>query len=245
MTPEGVRLQKLLAQAGVASRRTVEDLIRQGRVTVNGMEAVLGQRADPARDRIEVDGRLVYVDQEKKYLMMNKPPGVVTTARDPQGRKTVLEIVGEEARVFAVGRLDIATEGLLLLTNDGELAHRLTHPSFEIPKTYVAEVHGYVGKKAMRRLAEGVEIGERHPAKTAGVRVLDSVKGSQPRSVVEVTVHEGRKHVVRKLLEAVGHPVIRLTRTSVGPVRLGRLAPGGYRNLTPEEIEALYRETGL
>lgn len=245
MTPEGVRLQKLLAQSGVASRRAVDDLIRQGRVSVNGVKAVLGQRADPALDRIEIDGRLIHADQDKKYLIMNKPLGIVTSARDPEGRKTVMDLVGEEARVFPVGRLDMATEGLLVLTNDGELSHRMTHPSFEIAKTYVAEVKGSVGKGSLRRLTEGVGIDRGRPARAGAARVLDSVKGADPRSVVELTVHEGRKHVVRKMLQELGHPVLRLTRTGLGPLKLGRLAPGSYRNLSREEVEALYREAGL
>lgn len=245
MTPEGVRLQKLLAQAGVASRRAVEDLIRQGRVSVNGQPARLGQRADPSVDRIEVDGRLLQLDQDKKYLLLFKPAGTVTSASDPEGRKTVMDIVGEEARVFPVGRLDMATEGLLVLTNDGELAHRMTHPSFEIVKTYVAEVKGSVGRGALRLLREGVQIDNGRPAKATAARVLDSIKGSHARTVVELSIHEGRKHVVRKMLEALGYPVLRLTRTGVGPLRLGRLAPGSYRNLTREEVEALYREAGL
>lgn len=245
MTPEGVRLQKLLAQAGVASRRAVEDLLREGRVKVNGVKAVLGQRADPSLDRIEIDGRLLHIDQDKKYVVLNKPAGVVTSAKDPQGRKTVMDLIGEEARLFPVGRLDMATEGLLILTNDGELAHRMTHPSFEIPKTYIAEVKGSVGKGILRRLAQGVKIDNGTPAKATSARVLGSVKGKDARSVVEITLHEGRKHVVRKMMEALGHPVVRLSRTAIGPLRLGRLAPGGYRNLTREEVEALYRETGL
>jgi 23S rRNA pseudouridine2605 synthase len=223
----------------------VEDLIRQGRVRVNGVTAVLGQRADPALDRIEVDGMLIHADQNKKYLIMNKPPGIVTSARDPEGRKTVMDLVGEEARVFPVGRLDMATEGLLLLTNDGELSHRMTHPSFEIAKTYVAEVKGSVGRGALRRLSEGVRIDEGRPARASAARLLDSVKGADPRSVVELTVHEGRKHVVRKMLGELGHPVLRLTRAGLGPLKLGRLAPGSYRNLSREEVEALYREAGL
>lgn len=245
MTPEGVRLQKLLAQSGVASRRAVEELIREGRVQVNGKKAVLGQRADPVVDRIEIDGRLIYADQDKKYLAINKPAGVVTSASDPEGRKTVMDLVGEEARVFPVGRLDMATEGLLLLTNDGELAHRMTHPSFEMPKIYITEVKGSVGRGALRRLTEGVKIDAGRPAKATSAKILDSVKGSDPRCVVELTVHEGRKHVVRKMLETLGHPVIRLTRTGIGPLKLGRLASGSYRNLSREEVEALYREAGL
>lgn len=245
MKPEGIRLQKLLAQAGVASRRAVEELIKQGRVSVNGTPAVLGQRADPRLDRIEVDGRLIAADPEKKYVLMNKPAGVVTTASDPAGRKTVMDLVGEETRLFPVGRLDMATEGLLLLTNDGELAHRMTHPSFEMAKTYVAEVKGSFGQGAIRRLRHGVMIDGGRPAKAVSTRVIQVLKGPDARSVVEMTVHEGRQHVVRRMLGVLGFPVVKLTRTAIGPLRLGRLASGSYRNLTPREIEALYREAGL
>ena len=244
--PEGIRIQKVLSEAGVASRRAAEELIRQGRVLVNGREAVLGARIDPATDRLTVDGKRVQVNPEKVYLMLNKPAGVVTTSRDPQGRSTVLDLIGEEHRVFPVGRLDIATEGLLLLTNDGELAYRLTHPSFEVSKVYVAEVAGSMGRGVIRKLTEtGVDLGGRQLFKVDALKVIGSSKGQGNRSVVELTLHEGPKHVVRRALEAAERPVIRLIRTGVGPLRLNRLASGTYRKLSREEVASLYREVGL
>ena len=243
--PDGVRVQKVLAGAGVASRRAAEHLILQGRVRVNGKKAVLGQRVDPFRDQVTVDGRRVQIKPERSYLMLNKPAGVITTSRDPQGRETVLDLVGDEARVYPVGRLDAATEGLLLLTDDGELAHRLTHPSFEVSKIYVAEVEGWVGPAVIRRLLDGVEIERGRMVRADRAKVLDSRKGGDARSVLELTLHEGPRRVVRRMLEAVGHPVVRLVRTGLGPLRLGRLIRGTYRNLTPQEVASLYREVGL
>lgn len=244
--PGGLRVQKVLSEAGIASRRASEELIRQGRVLINGRPAVLGSRVDPSTDRLTVDGEIVHVDPSKVYLMLNKPAGVITTARDPQGRTTVLDIVGVEHRVFPVGRLDAMTEGLLLMTNDGELTHRLTHPSYEVGKVYVAEVEGGFGRGLVRRLTEtGVDLGNGAPFKADAVRVLDTRKGSGARSIVELQVHEGSKHLVRRLLEAVHRPVVRLVRTGLGPLKLGRLAGGSYRHLTRPEVAALYREVGL
>lgn len=242
-----MRLQKVLSEAGIASRRASEVLIREGRVLVNGHPAELGQRIDAATDRVEVDGQRVYLDPAKLYYMLNKPEGVITTSKDPEGRTTVLDIVGLAERVFPVGRLDIATEGLLVLTNDGELTHRLTHPSFEVTKTYVAEVAGLVGRGVIRKLTEtGVDVGAREPFTADAVTVLGSRKGPiGNRTVVELEVHEGPKHLVRKMLEAVDRPVIRLVRTGMGPLKLGRLSSGTYRALTRDEVEALYREVGL
>lgn len=243
--PEGIRLQKVLAQAGLASRRTAEELILQGRVTVNGKRAVLGQRVDPASDRIELDGSRVRTETELRYFLLNKPAGVITTARDTHDRQTVLDLVPSTERLFPVGRLDAATEGLLLLTNDGELAHRMTHPSFELTKTYLAEVEGRVEASARKALLAGVKIEEGRKAKATGVKVLSVRRGRDPRSVVELSMHEGRKHVVRKMFSALGHPVVQLARTSIGPLRLGKLRPGTYRELDVSEIRALYRAVGL
>ncbi|MGQ0678552.1 MAG: pseudouridine synthase [Actinomycetota bacterium] len=237
----------MLSEAGVASRRGAEQLMTQGRVLVNGRIAELGLRIDPSVDRVTVDGSLVQIDPDKTYLMLNKPAGVVTTARDPQRRPTVTDIVGVESRVFPVGRLDMATEGLLLLTNDGDLAFRLSHPSFEVPKVYVAEVNGSIGRAIMRRLTvTGVDLGDKEPFQADEVKVLGSRKGGgTTRTVVELTLHEGPKHVVRRLLEEVGCPVIRLVRTGLGPLRLNRLSSGTYRLLSREEVASLYREVGL
>jgi 23S rRNA pseudouridine2605 synthase len=241
-----VRVQKVLSEAGVASRRAAEELIRQGRVLVNDKPVELGRRIDPAVDRLSVDGRRIQLDPGKVYLMLNKPAGVVTTSKDPQGRQTVLDLVGVPKRVFPVGRLDIATEGLLLMTNDGELTHRLTHPSFEVSKIYVAEVAGPMGRGVIRKLTEtGVDLGGKEPFKVDSLRVIGSHKGQDARTVVELTVHEGPKHVVRRALEAVDRPVWRLVRTGLGPLRLSRLSSGTYRKLTREEVAALYREVGL
>lgn len=237
----------MLSEAGIASRRAAEEMIRQGRVVINGRLAEFGQRIDPAEDRVEVDGRRVQLDPEKRYLMLNKPAGVITTSKDPEGRTTVLDIVGVHDRVFPVGRLDIGTEGLLLLTNDGELTHRLTHPSFEVTKTYVAEVAGTVGKGVLRKLTDtGVDLGGSEPFVADSVKVLGARKGpGGNRTVVQLEVHEGPTHLVRRLLEAVDRPVLRLVRTGMGPLKLGRMASGTYRNLTQGEVDALYREVGL
>jgi 23S rRNA pseudouridine2605 synthase len=242
-----VRVQKVLSEAGIASRRAAEELIRQGRVVINGRLAELGQRIDASQDRVEVDGQRVQLDLQKQYILLNKPEGVITTSRDPEGRTTVLDIIGVHERVFPVGRLDIATEGLLLLTNDGELTHRLTHPSFEVTKTYVAEVAGLVGKGVVRTLTQtGVDLGDPDPFTADEVRVLGSRKGpTGNRTVVELDVHEGPKHLVRRMLEAVDRPVLRLVRTGMGPLKLGRLSSGTYRHLTQDEVDALYREVGL
>lgn len=172
--------------------------------------------------------------------MLNKPEGYVTTVKDPEGRHTVMELVGTASRLFPVGRLDIGTEGLLLMTNDGELAHKLTHPSFGIDKVYVAEVAGWVEPKTLQALKKGVRIDRGKPVVPSRIKVISSNKGRSPATALEVTVHEGRKHVVRRMLAEVGHPVRRLVRVGFGPLGLGRLAPGTYRKLTDDEISRLY-----
>lgn len=237
-----VRLQKILSAAGVASRRVAETLIVEGRVTVNGETvAELGAKADPSDD-IRVDGRRVRTQQPRRYVLLYKPVHYVTTRSDPQKRPTVLTLLGPGAEgLYPVGRLDFDSEGLILLTNDGELAHRLAHPSYEVPKTYLAEVTGPVPRRLGSRLRAGVELED-------GVVAVDSfriVGRAGPRVMVEVVLHEGRKHVVRRLLEAVGHPVRRLVRTRIGPVTLGELRSGKTRPLSREEVGALYREVGL
>ena len=221
MSPTGERLQKVLAQAGLGSRRTCEDLIAAGRVTVNGEVATLGTRADPEADDIEVDGARIGVRQGLAHYLLNKPAGVVTTASDPQGRPTVVALVPADPRVYPVGRLDADTEGLLLLTNDGELAHRLTHPSFGVDKEYLAEVTGTPSRGALRRLREGVELDD---GPTAPARV--SLVGDH---TLRITIHEGRNRQVRRMCEAVGHPVRRLVRVRIGPLADRRLPPGEWR----------------
>jgi 23S rRNA pseudouridine2605 synthase len=230
-----------LSGAGLGSRRAVEELVRAGRVAVNGeVVADLGRRVDPARDRVELDGSRVVLDERRRYWLLNKPAGVLTTAADPEGRPTVVELVPEQPRVFPVGRLDRDTEGLLLLTNDGPLAYRLTHARYGVQKRYLAEVER-LPADAVTRLRQGVEL-EDGPARPEQARV---VAGSGRRRMVEVVLVEGRNREVRRLLEAVGAPVRRLVRTAVGPVRLTGLAPGEYRPLRQDEIRKLYKVTGL
>lgn len=208
---------------------------------VNGQRATLGQRVEPTKDKVEVDGSRVQVDLQRKYYILNKPPGVVTTVQDTHGRPTVLELLQTQERVFPVGRLDMATEGLILLTNDGELAHKLTHPSFETQKVYVAEVEGIPDQKALARLTKGVRIGEPRPAKADRAKIIGSSRG---RAVIEITIHEGRKHVVRRMMDEIGHPVAKLVRIAFGPIKLGRLAPGNFRELRLEEVNALLTGAG-
>jgi 23S rRNA pseudouridine2605 synthase len=231
------RLQKILARAGFGSRRASEALIAAGRVRVNGEVAALGDRADPETDRIEVDGAVVGIRPGLVHYLLNKPAGVVTTASDPQDRPTVVGLVPAEPRVFPVGRLDADTEGLLLLTNDGELAHRLTHPSFGVDKEYLAGVDGRPTRGALRRLREGVELedGPTAPAKV-------SLVGDR---LLRITIHEGRKRQVRRMCEAVGLPVRRLVRVRIGPIADRRLAPGEWRALEPDEVRALERAAAL
>lgn len=227
----GERLQKVLARAGFGSRRACEELIAAGRVTVNDRVAQLGRRVDPEADTVAVDGIPAAVRSGLVYYLLNKPPGVVTTASDPQGRPTVIDLVPLEPRVFPVGRLDADSEGLLLLTNDGELAHRLTHPSFGVEKQYLAEIEGSPSPAALRRLREGVELedGRTAPAKVAAV----------PPTALRITVHEGRNRQVRRMCAAVGHPVTRLVRTRIGPLAERALRPGQWRPLTLAEVRAL------
>jgi 23S rRNA pseudouridine2605 synthase len=229
----GERLQKVLARAGFGSRRTCETLIAAGRVTVNGERAELGRRVDVEHDHLEVDGVPVSIQPGLVYYVLNKPTGVVTTADDPQGRPTVVELVPNDPRVFPVGRLDVDTEGLLLLTNDGELTHRLTHPSFGVEKEYVAHVEGRPSRNAIRRLREGVELedGVTAPARASSVAP----------DVLRITIHEGRNRQVRRMCDAIGHPVRRLVRTRIGPLTDRRLRPGSWRELTTDEVRALER----
>ena len=234
--PHGERLQKVLARAGLGSRRVCEDLIASGRVRVNGERAELGRRVDPESDVVEVDGIAVSVRPGLVYYLLNKPGGVVTTASDPQGRPTVVGLVPTDPRVFPVGRLDTDTEGLLLLTNDGDLAHRLTHPSFGVEKEYVAEVEGRPPAGAVRRLRHGVELED---GVTSPARVVLT-----PPNVLRITIHEGRNRQVRRMCEAVGHPVRRLVRVRIGPLTDRRLRPGAWRELRTEEVRALERAVG-
>lgn len=227
------RIQKVLARAGVASRRAVEEMVAEGRVTVNGRPARLGQRIDPDHDAVAVDGAPVGLRADLVYYLLNKPPGVVCTADDPQGRPTVVEMVPDEPRVFPVGRLDADSEGLLVLTNDGELAHRLAHPSFGVEKEYLALVEGRPGRGALRQLREGVELDD-GPARATAVSLPEP-------SAVRIVVHEGRNRLVRRMCEAVGHPVLRLVRTRIGPLANRTLPPGRWRELSQSEVRQLER----
>lgn len=231
------RLQKLLARAGLGSRRSCEDLIADGRVRLNARTATLGDKADPARDTVEVDGVRVDLRPDLVYLALHKPPGTVTTASDPQGRPTVLDLVPDSPRVFPVGRLDLDTSGLLLLTNDGDFANRVAHPRHEVSKTYVAEVDGRLARGAVARMRRGIELDDGVvPVERA--RVLAS---EGDRSLVEVVVHSGRKRMVRRLFDALDNPVRTLVRTAIGPVDLGDLEPGAWRELGRDEVFALLR----
>jgi 23S rRNA pseudouridine2605 synthase len=235
--PQGERLQKVLATRGWGSRRVCEELIAAGRVTVDGEVAVLGRRVDPDVDRVEVDGVPIGTKPGLVYYLLNKPAGVVTTAHDPQGRPTVVQIVPDEPRVYPVGRLDVTTEGLLLLTNDGDLAQRLTHPSHGVEKEYLAEVAGgRVSQGRIRALREGVELED---GMTAPAQV------SQPDpGVLRITIHEGRNRQVRRMCEAIGHPVERLVRVRIGTLQDRTLKPGEWRELDQQELKALIESAG-
>lgn len=234
--PQGERLQKALARAGYASRRACEELIRAGRVAVNGERAVLGARVDTTRDRVTVDGVPVSFDTTLVYYVLNKPAGVVSTARDPQHRRTVVELVPKSPRVVPVGRLDYDTEGLLVLTNDGELANLLAHPRHGVDKTYLAEVDGVPKPVAIKQLREGVRLDD---GVTAPARVRVVQRGDD-HAALEITIHEGRNRQVRRMADAIGHPVRRLVRTRIGPLHDRTLAPGAWRPLTAREVRALY-----
>jgi 23S rRNA pseudouridine2605 synthase len=232
-----IRLQKLLAQSGVASRRKCEELMLDGRVEVDGVVVTrLGTKVDPRTALIRVDGKRLPPVSEHVYLVLSKPRGVVSTMTDPQGRRTLSDLVADRPeRLFHVGRLDTDTEGLILLTNDGDFAQRVAHPSYELRKTYVAEVEGVVDRATVKRVLAGVELDD-GPVQVHSFRVVSSTAG---RSIVELVIHEGRNRIVRRLLDAVGHPVRRLTRTAIGPVRIGTLKAGHVRDLTADELGTL------
>ena len=241
--PGGVRLQKVLAAAGVGSRRHCEEMIGAGRVEVDG-ETVrrFGARVDPSRQVIRVDGRRIPASEDLVYLALNKPPGVLTSMSDSRGRATIADYLGGYAeRLFHVGRLDYETEGLMLLMNDGDLAHRLAHPRYGVLKTYLADIPGPLPRDLGRRLSTGIELSD-------GIASADRfriVQRAGTRALVEITLHEGRKHIVRRMLAEAGHPVSRLVRTHVGPVALGSLPPGRTRELSVTEIGDLYLAVGL
>ena len=238
----GVRLQKVLAAAGVASRRAAEEMIEAGRVEVDGAVVTeQGRRVDPERAVIRVDGARLPPPRRHTYLVLNKPRGVVSTMDDPAGRPTVARYVPPGQGLFHVGRLDTDTQGLLILTNDGEFAHRLTHPRYEVPKTYVAQVSGRIDAATLRTLRGTVMLDD-GPVTPDKVTVMET---SPQATLVRLTVHEGRNRLVRRLLDAVGHPVVALSRTAVGPVALGGLGLGQTRELTRDELGALLDLIGL
>jgi 23S rRNA pseudouridine2605 synthase len=234
---DGVRLQKVLAEAGIGSRRVCEDLILAGKVTVDGEVAAIGRRVDPETAAIAIDGVPVPTKAGLVHYLLNKPLGVISTAQDPQGRATVVDLVPAEPRVYPVGRLDGDTEGLLLVTNDGDLTHRLTHPSFGVEKEYLAEVEGVPTRAELRRLREGVTLDD-GPTAPARVALASGTAGGT--SALVIVIHEGRNRQVRRMCEAVGHPVRRLVRTRIGPIADRELAPGEWRTLTVSEVRALY-----
>lgn len=236
------RLQKVMAQAGVGSRRTCEEMIKTNRVLVNGIPARLGQKVDPAKDQITVDNRRIAAEEVKRYLILNKPFGYITTSKDQFGRKGVLDLLpGVRERVYPVGRLDYDSEGLVLLTNDGELAYRVSHPKFEVPKSYIVRLQGTVTMDAVYRLRTGVilEDGRTGPAR---VEVLPP-EGED--SILKITITEGRNRQLRRMCDKVGFQVVRLTRTAIGPISLGRLAPGKHRPLTARELQSLQKAVKL
>lgn len=237
-TPDtaGVRLQKFLAAAGIASRREAERLIEGGRVEVNGrVVTVLGTRVDPAKDRVRVDGRAVRGGSPRVYFLLHKPRGFITTASDPEGRPTVLDLLrGVRERVFPVGRLDWNSEGLLILTNDGDLAWRLTHPANHVPKTYRVKVKGIVGAAALEAVRRGLYLDGRRSLPAEASRV-----SSQSNSWLEVTLYEGRRNQIRRIFERLGHPVLKLRRVSIGPISDRGLRPGQFRRLDEEEVRRL------
>jgi 23S rRNA pseudouridine2605 synthase/16S rRNA pseudouridine516 synthase len=238
-----VRLQKLLSMAGVASRRASETLILEGRVEVNGeVVTTLGSKADPTRDQIRVDGRRIRFDVQPRYIVLNKPKGYVTTRRDPQGRQTVLDLLdGVREYVYPVGRLDYESEGLLLMTSDGDLAARLTHPRHGVERVYDAIVSGVPDERALDALRRGVVLDEQR-TQPAEVRRGNTVgRGGHETTRLTITLREGRNRQVRRMCAHIGHPVRRLTRIRMGPIRLDDLAPGRWRDLTPREVAALKR----
>ncbi|MEY2436120.1 MAG: rRNA synthase [Acidimicrobiaceae bacterium] len=230
---ERERVQKVLARAGIGSRRHCEELIEEGLISINGVIATLGDKVDVEVDTVEVDGVPIAIAPGLVYYLLNKPAGVVTTAADTHGRPTVVEMVPGEPRVFPVGRLDQDSEGLLLLTNDGELTHRLTHPSFGVEKEYLAEVEGEPSRGALRRLRDGVELDD-------GVTAPAKVSAVAP-NLLRITIHEGRNRQIRRMCEAVGHPVVRLVRSRIGTLTDRVLKPGQWRELQTEEVRALER----
>ncbi len=233
------RLQKIIAEMGMASRRKAEELIIEGRVTVNGKVAVIGMKADPSRDHVKVDGKLLTMPEKKVYYVFNKPRGVVTSLGDPEGRPSVQDFLrGIRERVYPVGRLDYDSEGLLILTNDGDLAHGVLHPSKKIPKTYLVKIKGTLEAEDLDRLRKGIRL-DRAVTAPAKVKLL---RKTDQNSWIEMVIYEGKKRQIRRMLEKVGHPVIRLMRIRINGIEMGDVKPGMIRRMLPEEIDMLRSE---
>ncbi len=241
------KLQRFLARAGIGSRRASELLIAQGRVTVNGVRAHIGQRIDPERDTVRVDHREVRIPPgPKTYIALNKPPGYLSAVRDPLGRKTVMDLLdGVRTRVYPVGRLDFDAMGLMLMTNDGELAFRLMHPSFEVRKRYVVEVDGLPDEEKLGAMLRGVEIGGKIVRVDSARFIPSHGRGGDPVTRIEIELHEGQKHVVKNICRAVGYEPLKLVRVAIGPLKIGTLPPGRWRRLTRREVRALRQAVGL
>lgn len=236
------RLQKILAALGITSRRKAEEIIAEGRVTVNGQVASIGMKADPLKDHIKLDGKLIKRAEPHVYMILNKPRGVVTSLSDPEGRPTIKDYLrGVRSRVFPVGRLDYDSEGLLLLTNDGELTQAILHPSKKIPKTYVVKVKNVIGDKELESLRAGIRLKDGMTAPASAKRVKDT----ENNSWIEMTIYEGRNRQIRRMLEQLGHPVMRLRRIAVNGLKLKGLEPGRVRPLTVEELDDIKREVGI
>jgi 23S rRNA pseudouridine2605 synthase len=235
------RLQKILAKCGIASRRKAEEMILEGLVKVNGVQAALGMKADLERDHIKVRGKLLHTAEQKVYMMFNKPEKCLTTMSGSEGRTTVKDFLkGVRAHVFPVGRLDYHTEGLLILTNDGDLAHAILHPGKKVPKTYLMKIDGFLQDREKEKLEKGVKLedGMTAPAK------VKKIKETEANSWIQMTIYEGKKRQIRRMLERVGHPVIKLKRIRINGLSLGRMEPGTFRHLTPVEVKRLKKETG-
>ncbi len=238
-----VRIQKLMSQSGIASRRKCEEFIKAGRVTVNGKKVTeLGSKANPESDQIELDGQPIIIQSKKIYLILNKPIGYLTTISDPQNRPNIITLLeGLEQRVFPVGRLDFKSEGLLILTNDGDLSQRLTHPKHKIEKEYLIWCQGKVNKKDEQKLAHGIKLDGKLTL-PAQVKIIDRHLNE---TLISLTIKEGRKRQIRRMMEIISHPVKRLVRVRIGPIKLGRLKPGHWRHLKPNEVSALLKKLSL
>ncbi len=235
------RLQKVISKAGLMSRRAAEQLISQGRISIDGRIAVLGDRVDPMSQRVLMDGVPIPVAPDLRTYLVNKPLGVISTADDPQGRETVVDLVRSDVRVWPIGRLDADSEGLILVSNDGELTNRVTHPRYGVTKTYTVVVKGLPSKSTVRRLTEGVDLDD-GPAAAVSARIVDR---SNDTTMLELVMNEGRNREIRRMCDAIGHPVVRLVRTAIGPLADRSLRPGAVRDVAPGEVSELYRAADL